>query len=176
MRHLFTLSLPLRYVAALLAVVYPHYSHADSPKVFASRAVPVTAACSLQGQTKDCKVRFFLQPFKGVQLAVDGQKVAARFSNADKTLAQADIALKGLPAGLAALQILATHPATGSNRIIDVSLSQGQGATRRSSRSICPRRGTGSCAASQPVNSPRVRCSFQQPASSCRCSTTTTAR
>jgi sugar lactone lactonase YvrE len=127
MRHLFTLSLPLRYVAALLAVVYPHYSHAESPKVFASRAVPVTAACSLQGQTKDCKVRFFLQPFKGVQLAVDGQKVAARFSNADKTLAQADIALKGLPAGLAALQILATHPATGSNRIIDVSLSQGQG-------------------------------------------------
>jgi hypothetical protein len=30
-----------------------------------------------------------------VQLALDGQKVAARFSNAEKTLAQADIVLKG---------------------------------------------------------------------------------
>ncbi|AFM13291.1 YncE family protein [Turneriella parva] len=126
MRRPVTRSLKPFYAAALLAGVNPHYIHAEPPRVYASRPVAVTATCNLQGDVKDCKVRFLLQPFKGVQLALGGQKVPARFSNADKTLAETNVVLKALPAGLGTAEIVATHPATGSNRVIAVTLAQGQ--------------------------------------------------
>lgn len=109
--------------AVCLALGNPHAPSATPPKVYASRPIPVQAVCTAHNLEKNCKLRFFLQPFKGVQLAVDGHSIAARFSNADKTLAQADVTLKALPAGQSTALLTATHTATGSTRVIDVQLS-----------------------------------------------------
>lgn len=123
MRRPVTFRLQPLFVALSLAAVNPHYTNAQAGVRYASRPIGAPAFCTVNGDLKDCKVRFYLQPFKGVQLTLDGQKVAARFSNADKTLAQTDLTLKGLPAGQASARLLATHPATGSERVIDIALA-----------------------------------------------------
>ncbi len=120
--------LQLVALAVCLAPLNPHLLFAETPKIYTSQPIAVPAFCAPGGQYKDCKVRFFLQPFKGVQVTLDGQKIAARFSVADKTLAQADVTLKGLPAGQSEAVLTATHAATGSTRVIRVLLQPGKSA------------------------------------------------
>ncbi len=90
-------------------------------KTFTSRPIAAEGACRATGAGKTCKVAFFLQPYKGAQLASGGIALAAKYSKIDKTQALADVTLKDLATDTGQSVITVQHPATGSIREMIVS-------------------------------------------------------
>lgn len=114
----------IRLCPVLAVLVVLGEINAAGGKTYGSRPIAATAQCRPNPAGKTCQLRILVQPHKTVQFSLSGQKLQARFSKIDKSLAQAELTLKNLPAGENAVTVSATDTAAGSVREIAVSLGE----------------------------------------------------
>lgn len=104
------------YLVAVLVALVGVVKAQNAQKTWISRPIFVEGVCAGSDAGKTCRVAFFLQPYKGTELSLAGERIAAKFSKIDKTQALAELSLKNPAADV----ILAQNPKTGSSREIRV--------------------------------------------------------